>query len=61
MEYSSNYNPSKIEILICDFVYYSECPDPSEAKLAKVVYDQFLKLIDEEELKRRVKEYQTAC
>lgn len=61
MDYCSNYSPDKIEILICDFVYYNECPDPSEAELAKVVHDQLLQLISEEELTRRVKEYQTAC
>lgn len=58
MEYSSNYDPSKIEILVCDFVYYRDSPEPSEAKLAKVVHDQLMELISEEELAKRVKEYE---
>lgn len=57
MNYSSNYNPDKIEILICDFMYYNQCPEPSEAALAKVVHDQLMQLISEEELAKRVKEY----
>ena len=58
MNYCSNYNPDKIEILICDFVYYKESPEPSEAELAKVVHDQLMELISEEELAKRVKEYE---
>ena len=58
MNYSSNYNPDKIEILVCDFVYYKESPEPTDAALAKVVYDQLMELISEEELTRRVKEYE---
>ena len=58
MEYSSNYNPSKIEILVCDFAYYKQSPDPSEQELAKVVHDQLMEIITEEELAARVKEYE---
>lgn len=58
MEYSSNYNPSKVEILVCDFAYYQQSPDPSEQELAKVLHDQLMQLITEEELAKRVKEYE---
>ena len=59
MDYSSNYNPSKIEILVCDFVYYKQSADPSEKELAKVLHDQLMELITEKELEARVKEYET--
>lgn len=58
MNYSSNYNPDKIEILVCDFSYYNQSPDPSEKALAQVVHDQLMELMSEEELMRRVKEYE---
>lgn len=58
MNYCSNYNPDKIEILVCDFTYYNQSPDPSEKALAKVVHDQLMELISEEELAQRVKEYE---
>ena len=58
MEYSSNYNPSKIEILVCDFAYYTQSPDLSESALAEVLHQQLLKLISEEEIAKRVKEYE---
>lgn len=61
MDYSSNYNPSKIEILVCDFVYYAKSQDSTEKKLAKVVHDQLMQLISEEELTRRVNEYETCA
>ena len=58
MEYSSNYDPSKIEILICDFIYYKQSEDPSEEKLANNLHDQLMNLISEEELTKRVMEYE---
>ena len=61
MNYSSNYNPDKIEILVCDFQYYNQSPDPSERELAKVVHDQLMELMSEEELAKRTKEYETCA
>lgn len=58
MNYCSNYNPDKIEILVSDFVYYSNSADPSEAELAKVVHDQLMELVSEQELAVLVKEYE---
>lgn len=58
MNYCSNYNPDKIEILVSDFVYYSNSVDPSEAELAKVVHDQLMELVSEQELAALVKEYE---
>ncbi len=59
MNYCSNYSPDKVEILVCDFQYYSQSPDPSDKALAKVVHDQLMEIISEEELTRRVKEYES--